>query len=643
VHCPKTILKSWRSAKHREGTLKINIRSRAYLRGAAGAILCAGMAAMWGSHAAGQDAESRAAEGQAPAPAAASPAAAAAPAAPAPVAAANPAPEPPVSFLVKPATGNVTNSQTDRMNDADRDNWRLHGRTYDSQRFSPLTQINKTNVKKLRPVAMIQTGVPESMEATPLVIDGVMYVETARDVVQAYDAVTGELFWSYTPVLEKSDVCCGPQARGVAVSEGKVFVAQLDGHIVALDAKTGKVIWKTVNSELLPAPTHWYPFTSAPQVHDGLVLVGNTGAEWPTRGFFAALDENTGKLVWRFWLTAGPDDPNFKGAWEGESWKIGGGSVWDAASIDKKNDLVIFAVGNPNPDLYGENRKGNNLYTNSIVALHIKTGKLAWHYQEVPHDVWDFDAASPVLLFDTLDAKGRKVPAAGEANKNGRVYIVNRLTGEFIRQTDAFGLQIKDTYMVPPGPVPAVYAPGNHGGPMWQPPSYSPNTHYFYTLGSNQANIYKVRPMTPWVPGSPEVGIQYGNLAATPDERKALASQIPPPSGYLVALNADTGKIAWQYDSKYMMFGGVLTTASDLLFTGEPTGDFLAFDAKSGKKLWSYNMGVGVCTPPITYRVKGVQYVAVGAAGCHYLENQMKAEGRAIFGDTIAIFALPRG
>ncbi|HEU0096574.1 MAG TPA: PQQ-binding-like beta-propeller repeat protein, partial [Rhizomicrobium sp.] len=249
-----------------------------------------------------------------------------------------------ISFQMKDMTADVANSDAQRLNaDADHDNWRLHGRTYDNQRFSPLTQINAGNVKKLRPVALIQTGVANSLEMTPIVIDGIMFVEAAGNVVQAYDAVTGEQIWSYYPMLEYSDLCCEPRARGVAVANGKVFIAQVDGHVVALDAKTGKVLWRTDKAAMLPTPAHWYSFTGAPQVYDGLVMVGNAGAEWPTRGFFEALDAETGKLVWRFWDTAGPDDPNFKGAWEGDSWKIGGGSIWDAAAIDPKTGLAMFA------------------------------------------------------------------------------------------------------------------------------------------------------------------------------------------------------------------------------------------------------------------------------------------------------------
>lgn len=545
----------------------------------------------------------------------------------------------PASIQMKPITIDLSNTDEQRINaNSDQDNWRLHGRTYDNQRFSPLTNINPSNVGKLKPVALIQTGVANSMEATPIEIDGILYIETSGDVVQAYDATSGEELWSYTPTLEFSSLCCGPQARGVAVAYGKVYLAQADGHVVALDGKTGNLIWETRNQDILPQPTHWYSFTGAPQVYDGMVVVGNGGAEWPTRGFVEALDAQTGQLVWRFNDTAGPDDPNFKGAWEGDSWKIGGGSMWDAVAVDPKQDLEFFAVGNPNPDLYGENRKGNNLYTCSIVAVHAKTGKLAWYYQQVPHDVWDYDSAAPVVLFDTIDAHGNPVEAAGEANKDGFLYIVNRANGKLIRKSEAFVKQNAATMFVPPDENPRVYYPANHGGAMWQPPAFSPLTHYFYTMGINEPHIYKTKPTQPWIPGTPEVGEQFGNGLVTSEDRNALASQMIPNSGNITAINVDTGKIAWQYPSDHLMFGGVLATASNLVFTGEVNGNVMAFDARSGKKLWQYHMGIGVCTPPITYRVKGVQYLAVGASGCHSQETQMKREGRPVFGDTIAIF-----
>jgi PQQ-dependent dehydrogenase (methanol/ethanol family) len=403
---------------------------------------------------------------------------------------------------------------------------------------------------------------------------------------------------------------------------------------VALDARTGKLVWKTEHANALPQPSFFYSFTVAPIAFNGLVLVGNAGAEWPTRGFLQALDANTGKLVWRFHTTAAPDQPGGN-TWAGESWKYGGGSVWNAPAIDPKNNLILFAVGNPNPDLDGSSRKGDNAYTDSIVAIDSRTGKIRWWYQEVPHDVWDYDACAPVVLFDTVDETGKMVPAAGQAGKTGFLYIVNRLTGKLIRKSEPF-VPIGPNFMKPLTDKWQTYWPANKGGAMWSPPAYSPQTKFFYTMGVHEAHDYIVNKPLPEIykPGTPIRGQYSGG-------DMALNTKVFPPSGTFTAIDTTTGKIAWQYKSKRPMYGGALATASGLVFAGDMDGDFIAFDAKNGKELWRYPMGAGVCTPPITYRIKGVQYIAVGAGGCHGGEVLMHDEGRPIFGDVFAIFALP--
>jgi alcohol dehydrogenase (cytochrome c) len=542
--------------------------------------------------------------------------------------------ENPGSFQMRPVTQTVEISDA-MMRDANRsDDWILHGRTYDNQRFSPFTDIDAANVRQLRPAAIIQTGINKTFENTAIEVDGVLYLESADNNIQAWDAVTGKQLWAYAPTLGFSNLCCGQLARGVAVAYGKVFAAQLDGHVVALDAATGKLLWKTDHANALPVPAYFYSFTMAPLVHDGLVLVGNAGAEWPTRGFVEALDATTGKLVWRFNTTTAPDQPGGK-SWSGDSWKYGGGSVWNTPAIDEKNGLILFATGNPNPDLDGTSRKGDNAYTDSIVAIDIKSGKLKWWYQQVAHDVWDYDAAAPVVLFDTVDEHGKTVPAAAEAGKVGNVFIVNRLTGKLIRKSPPI-VMVNENFMKPVTITPMTIYPGNKGGAMWSPPAWSPLTRDLYTMGVNEAHDFFLNKPLPDVykPGTPVIG-QYsgGNMPTN--------VRIFPPSGTFSAVNTDTGAIAWQYKSDRPMYGGVLATASNLVFAGEMNGDFDAFDAKSGEKLWHFPLGMGVCTPPITYKIKGVQYVAVGAGGCHGGEVLMHNDGRPAFGDVFAIFALP--
>jgi alcohol dehydrogenase (cytochrome c) len=538
----------------------------------------------------------------------------------------------PESFSMRPVNGNVDVSDAQRLDaDGDLDNWLLNGRTYDNERFSRLTQVNAANVDKLKPVALIQTGVQNSFEDTPIVVDGIMYVETAFNHIMAYNAATGVELWAYIPNLEFSNLCCGPQARGVVVGHGKVFAAQLDGYVVALDARTGKLLWKSDKAAMLPQPTQFYSFTMAPQLYDGMVIVGSAGAEWPTRGFVQALNAEDGKLLWRFDTTAAPDQPGGK-SWSGDSWKYGGGAVWDTPAVDPNNGLIFFATGNANPDLNGEFRKGDNAYTASIVAIHAKTGKLAWWYQEVRHDLWDYDASAPVVLFDTVDERGRTVAAAAQAGKVGSLFVVNRLTGKLIRQSDPF-VDIGPNFLKPPTETPVPYLPGNRGGATWSPPAFSPRTGLFYTMGVNEVHYLSSRPVQPYVPGSaPRIALG-GSMV--------LDLKNYSPNGTFSAIDVATGKITWQYKASLPMYGGAVATASDLVFTGEMDGNFDAFDAKTGKLLWQYNLGIGVCTPPVTYRVKGVQYVAVGAGGCHGAEEMNRDAGRPQFGDLLAIFAVP--
>jgi len=557
-------------------------------------------------------------------------------AAPAPA----PAPEPAGAVVVRPITADVTIDDARLLNAArDQDNWLLHGRTYDNQRFSPLTQIDRANVKRLVPVSIIQTGIANSFEATPLVVNGVMYISTPGDHVLAYDAASGALLWSYTPSLRYSNLCCGPQSRGVAVAYGKLFLAQLDGLVTALDARTGKQVWQSDYQATLPADPVFYSFTMAPQVYDGMIVVGSSGAEYPGRGFVQAYDASNGKLLWRFRTTAAPSETGGD-SWSGDSHVRGGGSVWSTPAIDPARGLVSFAVGNPNPDLDGHDRLGDNAYTNSIVGLDVKTGKLRWWHQEVPHDVWDYDAAAPVILMDAKDKTGKLVPAAAQAGKVGNVFIVNRETGELLRKSDPFVPQSPNLFQQPPTSGSVTIYPAANGGSQWSPAAFSPRTRAFYVMGVHVPATFTTVEVQPYKPGTPVVGqVMGGRLSFITDGKDELAMY-----GTLSAVNVDTGKIDWQYKSPLPMVGGVLATASDLVFSGEMDGHLSAFDARTGQKLWSFNLGVAVAAPPITYRVDGVQYVAVAAGGlsANGWPRLMARLGRPAFGDTIAIFALPK-
>jgi alcohol dehydrogenase (cytochrome c) len=309
-------------------------------------------------------------------------------------------------------------------------------------------------------------------------------------------------------------------------------------------------------------------------------------------------------------------------------------------AYDPKNDLISFAVGNPNPDFWGADRKGDNAYTDSIVAVNAHTGKLAWWQQQVPHDVWDYDSCAPVVFFDADDGHGRMVPAAAEAGKVGNVFIVNRLTGKLLRKSDPFVLESANKF-TPPGETQITVYPGANGGSQWSPAAFSPRTRDLYVMGVNEAMHMTARKVTPYVPGTPVVGQVMGGQGGFVLDGPAEGSIAP--AGTLSAVNVNTGRIDWRYTSELPMVGGVLATASDLVFAGEMNGDLAAFDARSGEKLWHFNLGVGVGAPPITYRVGGVQYVAVAAGGlsANAWPRLMAKLGRPQFGDVVAIFALP--
>jgi PQQ-dependent dehydrogenase (methanol/ethanol family) len=492
--------------------------------------------------------------------------------------------------------------------------WLLHGRDYSNQRFSQLKDINTGNVSSLAPVALVQTGITSSFETTPIVVNGVMYATTPvvdnKMKILAIRANSGEIIWESTYTLGDFKICCGPVNRGAAVGYGNVYVVTLDDRLIALDAASGEVRWNVAVAD----PTVGYSETMAPQVYKGKIIVGSAGGEWPIRGFVAAFDATTGKQAWRWHST----DPK---SFAGDAWQRGGGMVWTTPAIDAARDLIIFSTGNPNPDLYGAGRKGDNLYTDSIVALHASTGELAWFYQEVPHDVWDYDAVSNVVLFDTIE-HGQTVPAAGEAGKTGWFYIVNRNTGKLIRRSDAFVDQSKNMFAQPT--LQGVQMlPGANGGAEWSPPAYSPLTHAVYILGMNQLMTFTTGKDPGFQPGTMRLGSSFTNVEKDPRQ-----------NGVFTAINVDTGTIAWQYKAKQPLIGGALATAGNLVFMGEGDGYFDAFDATSGAKLWRFNLGAGVNAPPITYSVDGVQYVAVAAGG----NFQMGFP----YGDTIAIFRLSK-
>jgi PQQ-dependent dehydrogenase (methanol/ethanol family) len=495
---------------------------------------------------------------------------------------------------------------------SDESNWLLHGRTYDNQRYSPLRQITPDNVKSLSPVALVQTGMTASFETTPIVVNGVMYITTPvvnkRMLIMAVNAATGERLWDVTYNLGPFQVCCGPVNRGVAVGFGKVYVVTLDDHLLALDAADGHTLWDST----IVSSQYGYSETLAPQIYDGMIIVGSAGGEWALRGFVAAYDATSGKQRWR-WMSTDPK------TYSGKSAQSGGAMVWTTPAIDPQLGLVIFSTGNPNPDLDGTSRQGDNLYSDSIVALDVHTGQLKWYYQEVKHDVWDYDAVSNVVLFD-VHQNGETIPAAAEAGKVGWVFIVDRRTGKLIRKSDPYVMMSKNMFSTPTR-AGVDMLPGANGGAEWSPPAYSPQTHYLYILAMNQLMRFTTKPAAS-APGLIRLGSAFTNVPKDGVQ-----------NGPFVALDVETGKIAWQYTAPQPLIGGALATAGNLVFMGEGNGWFDAFNAKTGDRVWRYNLGAGVNAPPITYQVNGEQYVAVAAGGNFQMTYP--------YGDTVAIFKLP--
>jgi len=515
-------------------------------------------------------------------------------------------------------------------------NWLMYGHDYTNQRYSALSQINTRNVHTLVPRWVFQTGGPiGSFENTPVVVEGVMYITTPYNHVIAVDARTGQQLWRYEHKLGTQIYCCGPNNRGVAVAYGMVYMATLDARLVALDQKTGKVKWDVEVAD----PTAGYSLTLAPLVYKGMVIVGSSGAEYGVRGFVDAYNAFNGQRVWRFWTVP---EKGWEGNWspttpEGENlnrnigkekadfakfkdvWQRGGGSTWMTPAVDPETDTLFIMVGNPSPDLDGEVRPGDNLYTESMVAVDVKTGAYKWHYQYVPHDVWDLDAVSPAVLFDvTVD--GRKVKAVGHAEKTGWYYIHDRATGRLIRRSEAFVPQ--ENMFAQPTPTGVRMLPGANGGSEWSPVAYSPQTQMVYVSGLHQPMWY-ITHSAPYERGRLWLGSAFVSI---PGEEQW---------GTFTAIDVNTGKIAWQNKLPNPLIGGALATAGGLVFTGgDGTGNFYAFDARTGKELWRFQCGAGVNAAPISFEVGGEQFIAVAAGGNFQLGYR--------YGDTIFVFGLPK-
>ncbi len=505
--------------------------------------------------------------------------------------------------------------------------WTTYHGSYQSLHYSTLDQLTPVNVKGLELAWAFQARSLEKFETTPLVVNGVMYLTEAPNTVVALDPVTGREFWSYEPPMpEVTYPCCGKVNRGVAYHEGAIFHVTHDAKVVALDARTGRKLWETTVVDFRKG----YALTHAPLVVKDKVIVGTAGGELGIRGFLTALDVKTGKEAWRFKIIPEPGEPG-NNTWAGDSWKHGGGSIWLTGSYDPDLNLTYWGTGNPGPDWNPTVRPGDNLYSDSVVALDADTGKLRWHFQFTPHDQWDWDAVqTPVLVDREWKGSPRKLMFWG--NRNGFFYVFDRATGEFllgepfVKQNWAKRLDAKGRPILEPNRGPSRQGtktwPGVQGGTNWYAPSYSPRTGLFYlTAWEDYHSTYfmwdQEYEQGKWYSGG-------GVKAPVPPTRRERIMKRDTGDGYAAvrALDPITGRKVWDFPMGDMSESGLLTTASDLLFSGNREGHFFALDATSGKVLWTRYLGGQIIASPITYLVNGKQYVSVAAGSALFTFRQ---------------------
>jgi alcohol dehydrogenase (cytochrome c) len=512
-------------------------------------------------------------------------------------------------------------------------NWLTYYGAYDGQRYSPLDQITAANVRTLRAAWQFQAGViglvatpaTYAFEATPIVVEGVMFVSGWDGYVWALDAKTGKTFWRYRHAVPLDiPLCCGNVNRGVAVAEGKVFYATQHGHLVALDAASGRPVWDVPFVD----PRAGESATMAPLVVKKLVLVGSAGAEYGVRGHIDAFDVETGRRVWRRYNVPKPGEPGSESWPSSDAWARGGGAAWITGTYDPELDLVYWGTANPGPDFDGDARPGDNLYTNSVIAFDPDDGSLKWHYQWTPHDVWDFDGVNENILFDQ---GGRKLLA--HFDRNGYLFVLDRTNGELVRATPfaraTWGEIAPDgkvSVRLTPTAQGQKICPSPSGAKEWPHAAYSPRTGLLYTPVIEKCGTYKSKR------GQFKEGMAYWGGEAAADKEGW---------GEVKAFDPTTGRQVWSWRGRHPMVGSVLATAGDLVFAGEPTGEFNAYDARTGELLWQFQTGSGIHSSPIAYSVDGKQYVAVLSGWGGWMKGFAPELYGSTRGSAVVVFALP--
>ncbi|MEM7465867.1 MAG: PQQ-binding-like beta-propeller repeat protein [Pseudomonadota bacterium] len=539
------------------------------------------------------------------------------------------------------------------------DSWLTNGGNLYNQRYSPLKQINVENVSGLKGVWRARlngsgVGTAFSGEAQPLILDGVIYTITGADDVFAVDIETGEILWEYQSGLDPAlkNICCSWTSRGVGLGDGKIFVGRLDGKLLALDIKTGKEIWNVQAERWQEGLT----LTSAPLYYEGKVITGFAGAEYGVRGRVKAYSAENGELLWTFYTIPAPGEPG-SDTWPKNSdiWQRGGGTVWHRPAVDPELGLLYFSTGNPGPAFNGAVREGDNLFTVSMIALDVSTGEYRWHYQQIHHDIWDYDASSPVVLFD-MEYEGEMRKAIAEAGKTGWVYILDRITGEPllgideqpvvqeprqktastqpIPRGDAFAPQKMEMPLagykfVNEGHVFTPYwkekipvRPSSFGGTTWAPSSFDPRNKHLFVCGQDLVGLY--------VGGDEDGAIKDGE----PQEQflggDFLFDSVR--TGIFAAVDMKTNRLVWRQRWEDSCYSGSTVTAGDLVFTGKNDGRFVALDSRNGDVLWEFQTGAGVNAPPAVFEFQGKQFVAIYAAGALFAQSPR--------GDNLWLFSL---
>lgn len=514
-----------------------------------------------------------------------------------------------------------------------------YGMGYNLQRFSTLNQINKDTVKNLVPVWNYSFNDDRSEESQPLVYQGVIYV-TSHNATMAVDAKTGKQIWKSKieyPAETPRIVCCGIINRGAALYDGKVFRTTLDANVIALDAKDGKELWRQKAADIKEG----YSMTVAPLVADGVVITGISGAEFGTRGFIDGWDPATGKHLWRTHSIPSPDEPGGD-TWKGDTWKLGGGSTWITGSYDPELNTVYWGIGNPGP-FNSAVRPGDNLYTCSVLAMDPKTGKIKWHYQFSPNNPFDYDSVAEMVLAD-MNVEGKPTKVLMDANRNGFFYVLDRTNGKllaanpYVKVNWATGIDMKTGKPIETdvsrdareGKKVTVY-PSILGGKNWEPMSFNPQTGLAYANTLAFGGRYKTEPVT-FKQGEWYLGMDLTDLWEWGDG----------PRGHLKAIDPMTGKAKWEAPSDIPRFSGVLSTAGGVVFSGALTGEFEAFDADTGKKLWQFQTGSGIEGQPVTWQQDGVQYIAVtsGYGGVYSLFSGDERLAKVPPGGSLWVFAV---